>query len=202
MDSKNKSMISINIAIWAIVIVFVVILGMYFYTFRNGISNDSNDWSAFGTLVGSMGMLLFSVINIKIWLYQTEKSNKAMNYQIKLAEMLTVINPIQTNLLLISKLHYNYSDFEKYKEETLRILQRLDFDLFGHLFNVNHDLIKIAYKSVDELDEIWNMFRIEDLSTQKKGETDIFNQEFKKRIINFDNSPFLRIIKDLRSQIS
>jgi hypothetical protein len=102
----------------------VIILSCYVVTFGGGLSNDHDDWGSFGSLVGGLSMLLFSLANIKIWLYQSRKNDEAMKHQVKLQERLTLLTGLQSKLLFVAKIHTSYVQFEQVYWESYRELKR------------------------------------------------------------------------------
>lgn len=50
-----------------ILVIICVSIVVYWMTFGGGLSTDSNDWIVFATLVGSIGTMLFTGLNVLVF---------------------------------------------------------------------------------------------------------------------------------------
>ena len=72
----------ITLIFGVLLVLSILVITLYFITFHEDLSTKASDWDAFGSLIGGISMLLFSVANIRIWLYQSNKNNDALIKQI------------------------------------------------------------------------------------------------------------------------
>lgn len=73
MNKYQKIIFGVSFAL--ICIVICVCIAVYRITFNVNLSTDSNDWIAFATLVGSIGTMLFTGLNV--WVFYTLTSTIA-----------------------------------------------------------------------------------------------------------------------------
>jgi hypothetical protein len=154
----------------------VIILSCYVVTFRGGLSNDHDDWGSFGSLVGGLSMLLFSLANIKIWLYQSRKNDEAMKHQVKLQERLTLLTGLQSKLLFVAKIHTE------------------------HIFDNNDTLINNAFSTLEALDQTWKKYNLTADLKKENIVTDISNPGFQKELSQCEE-PLLALLKFYREQV-
>lgn len=202
--SKKQTNLSID---GVITLIFFMLLGLsllvitlYFITFHGNLSTKSSDWDAFGSLIGGISMLLFSVANIRIWLYQSNKNNDALLKQTKLTEKLRILSDIQFKLLNVTKIHMSYKAFQDVKSHAYKEIQDFESGVHGHVFINNVDLIKEAYRALERLENIWIEYRLPDPSTPNSlGETDIFDKKFQRKLLE-QEEPIMKLIEHYRSQ--
>ena len=75
---NNKNYILIKIASLFIIVAIIILLSLYFLTFRDGLSTHSSDWGNFGDFIGGISMLLLTSLNVLIF-YQLTKQMREDN---------------------------------------------------------------------------------------------------------------------------
>lgn len=65
MNKYQKIIFGVSFALIGIVICVCILV--YRITFSGDLSTDSNDWIAFATLVGSIGTMLFTGLNVLVF---------------------------------------------------------------------------------------------------------------------------------------
>jgi len=178
----------------------VIIMSCYVVTFGGNLSNDHNDWGSFGSLVGGLSMLLFSLANIKIWLYQSRMNDEAMKHQVKLQERLTLLTGLQSKLLFVAKIHTSYDQFEQVYWESYRELKRWQFGIYEHIFANNDTLINNAFNTLEALDKTWKKYSLTADLKKENIMTDISNPEFQKELSQCEDS-LLALLKFYRDQV-
>ncbi len=181
-------------------LVLVIVMTCYFVTFGGSLSKDRNDWGSFGALIGGLSMPLFSLANIKIWLYQSRRNIEAMKDQVILQERLTLLTGLQSKLLFVAKVHTSYIQFEQEYWESYRELKRWQFGIYAHIFDNNTTLLNNAFNTLEALDQTWKKYN---LTNDRKSEeilTDISNPEFQKELSQHEQ-PLLDLIKFYREQV-
>ena len=73
MNKYQKIIFGVSFAL--ILVIICVSIVVYWMTFGGGLSTDSNDWISFSTLVGSIGTMLFTGLNV--WVFYTLTSTIA-----------------------------------------------------------------------------------------------------------------------------
>ena len=73
MNKYQKIIFGVSFAL--ILVIICVSIVVYWMTFGGDLSTDSNDWIAFSTLVGSIGTMLFTGLNV--WVFYTLTSTIA-----------------------------------------------------------------------------------------------------------------------------
>lgn len=64
--NKNQKIIFV-VSFALILVIICVCIVVYRITFSGNLSTDSNDWIAFATLVGSIGTMLFTGLNVLVF---------------------------------------------------------------------------------------------------------------------------------------
>ncbi len=65
MNKYQKIIFGVSFAL--ILVIICVRIVVYWMTFSGGLSTDSNDWIVFATLVGSIGIMLFTGLNVLVF---------------------------------------------------------------------------------------------------------------------------------------
>lgn len=65
MNKYQKIIFGVSFAL--ILVIICVSIVVYWMTFGGGLSTDSNDWIVFATLVGSIGTMLFTGLNVLVF---------------------------------------------------------------------------------------------------------------------------------------
>lgn len=65
MNKYQKIIFGVSFAL--ILVIICVSIVVYWMTFGGNLSTDSNDWIVFATLVGSIGTMLFTGLNVLVF---------------------------------------------------------------------------------------------------------------------------------------
>lgn len=184
----------------------MLVLIMYVATFYGIASQGSINWGSISTLIAPLGALFFSVINIGIWLYQSELSITAMNRQVVVQEQITVLTELQSKLLLVSKNHGSYQEFKKIYWEAYRELTRWEIGIYKHIFTNYSDYISDAFRAICAIDGFWHNYyltqdEITKEATSDTNDEDIQNNVSQLKLIELE-LPLLKIIQFYRAQIN
>ena len=86
------------------ILIFVVIgicIVLYRMAFNGGLSADSNDWIAFATLVGSIGTMLFTGLNVFVFYMLTSAIAQRDSVYKKREQQVTIVNRFHSNILCL-----------------------------------------------------------------------------------------------------
>lgn len=81
-----------------ILIVICICIVLYRMVFNGGLSADSNDWIAFATLVGSIGTMLFTGLNVYVFYMLTSTVEEQKVSERKQKRQLEIINRFRHNM--------------------------------------------------------------------------------------------------------
>jgi len=171
-----------------------VLFALYVYTFGTHLSDQASDWSVFGTLLGASSMLLFSIANICIWLYQSRMSREIAMSQAKTQEQLIVLKQVKEKILFVSKIYMSRALFQDAKLEARKQLQYLEFGIHNHLFDNDKKLIKAAYNILEDLEDVWDQYKLDSC------DTDIFDKNLQAKLLSCEK-PLFELISFYQKQI-
>lgn len=90
MNKYQKITFGVSFALIGIVI--CVCIAVYRITFSGDLSTDSNDWIAFSTLVGSIGTMLFTGLNVLVFYMLTSSIAKHNDIHWKYEQQVQLVN--------------------------------------------------------------------------------------------------------------
>lgn len=90
MNKNQKIIFGVFFALICIVICICIVV--YRITFNGGLSTDSNDWIAFATLIGSIGTMLFTGLNVCVFYTLTSTIAKHNEIQWKYGQQMQLVN--------------------------------------------------------------------------------------------------------------
>lgn len=90
MNKYQKIIFGVSFAL--ICIVICVCIAVYRITFNVNLSTDSNDWIAFATIVGSIGTMLFTGLNVLVFYMLTSTIAKHNNIHWKYEQQVQLVN--------------------------------------------------------------------------------------------------------------
>ena len=99
MNKCQKIVFGVSFALILVVICVCVVL--YRMVFNGGLSTDSNDWIAFATLVGSIGTMLFTGLNVIVFYMLTSAIAQRDSTYKKREQQITIVNRFHSNILCI-----------------------------------------------------------------------------------------------------
>jgi hypothetical protein len=109
---KNKLMknLWLKIIIWGILIIFIIMILIYSFSYYNEPTNNKFDWIRFGTFFGSIsGLLAFAGV-----LYSVKQSKEASTEE---SERATFFNLLELHNNIFKSINYNgKTDIEAFKE--------------------------------------------------------------------------------------
>lgn len=201
MGHVRKDILVFVLTLVAIVLLFVIVMNIG--TIVKFLSMVHSNW---GALVGTFGALLFSVVNIGIWLYQSRVNTKAMKRQVILQEQLKLITELQTKLFLVCMPYQSYLDFKNAYKEAFIELKRWQFGVYEHLFKNDLEVFSDAYYAMNRIDEIWEDYNPDDDHSNWEFVSNIYDEDSQYRaqyhlqLIKYEQ-PLLRVIQFYREQI-
>lgn len=91
-----------KIAFWVSFVITLIIIGIciitYHGVFNGGLSDNSNDWIAFSTLVGSIGTMLFTGLNVVVFYMLTSTIDKRDRlYRIR-EQQISIVNKFHSGV--------------------------------------------------------------------------------------------------------
>lgn len=96
MNKCQKIVFGVSFALIFVVICVCVVL--YRMVFNGGLSTDSNDWIAFATLVGSIGTMLFTGLNVLVFYMLTSAIAQRDSTYKKREQQITIVNRFHNNI--------------------------------------------------------------------------------------------------------
>ena len=99
MNKCQKIVFGVSFALILVVICVCVVL--YRMVFNGGLSTDSNDWIAFATLVGSIGTMLFTGLNVLVFYMLTSAIAQRDSTYKKREQQITIVNRFHNNIVYL-----------------------------------------------------------------------------------------------------
>jgi len=189
----------VNIILWIVIMFTVATMLVYAIVWGGSISNNSKDWSMFATLISGMSMLLFSVANLKIWLYQTQISNETVIKQVRVTEQLHRLKSLEEKLLFVSQIHTSYDSLDNYMKEAYNELMKWKIGIHEAVFSNDETLIMEALGSILKEDELWKQFDIK--PSPERSWSDTYSQEYREQQIE-NQIPIKKLLGFYRDQIT
>lgn len=90
MNKYQKIIFGVSFAL--ILVIICVSIVVYWMTFGGGLSTDSNDWIVFATLVGSIGTMLFTGLNVLVFYMLTSTIAKHNEIHWKYEQQVQLVN--------------------------------------------------------------------------------------------------------------
>lgn len=187
-----------------VLLILAHVLTLHFGTIVDFLFKVHDSW---GALVDTFGMLLFSVVNIGIWLYQSRLSTKAMKRQVILQEQLKLLTELQSKLLFVTKYHSSYEEFKKIYWDAYSELERWFYGIYAHIFKNDTRLISFAFSAMGAISEAWHKHHSLEVKYVEERSTDISFSEYYKSYFDFRDElfelekPLLEVIKYYRAQV-
>lgn len=188
----------VNTILWIVISIAVITIIAYIIIWGGSFSRDREDWSMFASLISGVSLLLFSVINLKIWLYQTQISNETVIRQVKVTEQLSRLKSLEEKLLFVSQIHPSHDSLNKHITEAYNELMKWKIGIHESVFKNDENLIMGAINSILQEDELWEKHYI--IPTQNSSLSDSYSQEYRKAQIE-NQIPIRKLLEYYRNQI-
>lgn len=120
MNKCQKIVFGVSFALILIVICVCVVL--YRMAFNGGLSTDSNDWIAFATLVGSIGTMLFTGLNVIVFYMLTSVIEENRQLENKKKKQLELINQFNNNIERL----FQFDEDGEFVDVPSRVLKRAE----------------------------------------------------------------------------
>lgn len=105
-----------------ILVVICICIVLYRMVFNGGLSTDSNDWIAFATLVGSIGTMLFTGLNVIVFYVLTSVIEENRQLENKKKKQLELINQFNNNVEGL----FHFDEDGEFVDVPSRVLKRAE----------------------------------------------------------------------------
>lgn len=78
--NSSKKLNKLNFLIYLAVVMYIIILGFYFYNFNNGFSTDKGEWGTFGDFIGGTLNPLFAFFSLFAIIYTIKIQTEELEY--------------------------------------------------------------------------------------------------------------------------
>ncbi len=115
----------IKFEVFFALVLIAICICMVFYrkAFNGDLSTDSNDWIAFSTLVGSIGTMLFTGLNVYVFYMLTSTIEEQKVSERKQKRQLEIINRFKRNVDTL----FQFDENGDFVHVHLRTLQKLEY---------------------------------------------------------------------------
>lgn len=79
-EKNSKKLNKLNFLLLIALILFLIVMGIYFWNFNNGFSTDKSEWGAFGDFVGGTLNPLFAFLSLFAILYTIKIQTQELEY--------------------------------------------------------------------------------------------------------------------------